>query len=72
VGFCTITIELSLCPTFTDAEQCRSQINAFSYGFVSLVDVAQLLFVIKQYYHFFIVEDTVEEVTKVEPLGEKD
>lgn len=65
-------MKLNLCVIFAGAEQCRSQINAFSYGFVSLVDVGQLLFVVKQYYHFFIVEDTVEEVTKVEPLSEKD
>ena len=65
-------MKLNLCVIFAGAEQCRSRINAFSYGFVSLADVAQLLFVVKQYYHFFIVEDTVEEVTKVEPLSEKD
>jgi len=65
-------MKLNLCVIFAGAEKCRSQINAFSYGFVSLVDVGQLLFVVKQYYHFFIVEDTVEEVTKVEPLSEKD
>ncbi len=64
-------MELSPCPIFVDAEQCRSQINAFSYGFVSLVDIDQQLFVVKKYHHFFVVEGPVEDVAKVEPVEVK-
>ena len=28
-------MELSPCPIFVDAEQCRSRINVFIYGFVA-------------------------------------
>ena len=39
-------MELNLCPIFAGAEQCRSRINAFSYGFVASADISQLPFVV--------------------------
>ena len=39
-------MELSPCPVFVDAEQCRSTINAFSYSFVVSADISRLLFVV--------------------------
>ena len=38
-------MELSPGPIFVDAEQCRSRINAFSYGFVASADISRLSFV---------------------------
>ena len=56
---------------FADAEQCRNSINISSYSFVALTDIGNLLFVLIWYHHFSIMEDTVGEVTKVEPVGKK-
>ena len=53
-------MELSPCPIFVDAEQCRSRINAFSYGFVASADISQLPFVVISVI-FLAVEQGVEE-----------
>ena len=55
-----ITMELSPCPIFVDAEQCRSPINAFSYGFVAPPDISQFLFVVNSVM-FLAIERGVEE-----------
>jgi hypothetical protein len=39
-------MRLGPCPIFVDAEQCRSRINALSYGFVVSADISQLPFVV--------------------------
>jgi len=53
-------MELSPCPIFTETEQCRSRINAFSYGFVASANISQLLFVLNSLI-FLAVEQGVEE-----------
>ena len=53
-------MELNLCPIFVDAEQCRSRINAFSYGFVASADISQLPFVVISVI-FLAMEQGVEE-----------
>ena len=39
-------MELSPCPIFVDAEQCRSPIKVLSYAFVASADISQLPFVV--------------------------
>ncbi len=53
-------MELSPCPIFTDAEQCRSRINAFSYGLVASADISQLPFVVISVI-FLAMEQGLEE-----------
>jgi len=53
-------MELSPCPIFVDAEQCRSQINAFSCAFVASADISQLPLVANSVI-FLAVEQGVEE-----------
>jgi len=53
-------MELSPCPIFVGAEQWRSRINAFSYGFVASADISQLPFVVISVI-FLAAEQGVEE-----------
>ena len=53
-------MRLSPCPIFVDAEQCRSRINAFSYGFVASADISRLPFVVISVI-FLAVEQGAEE-----------
>ena len=53
-------MELSSCPIFTETEQCRSRINAFSYCFVASANISQLLLVVNILI-FLAMEQGVEE-----------
>ena len=53
-------MKLNLCVIFAGAEQCRSQINAFSYAFVASADISQLPLVANSVI-FLAVEQGVEE-----------
>ncbi len=53
-------MELSPCPIFVDAEQCRKTVNVSSYGFVASADISQLSFVIISVI-FLAMEQGVEE-----------
>jgi len=53
-------MELSPCPIFVDAEQCRSRINALSYGLVASADISQLPFVVISVI-FLAMEQGLEE-----------
>ncbi len=57
-------MELSPCPIFNDAGQCRSRINAFSYGSVASADISQLSFVVISMI-FLAMEQGVEENVSV-------
>ena len=41
-----IAMELSPCPIFVDAEQCRKIVNVSSYGFVASADISRLSLVV--------------------------
>ena len=62
-----IAMELSPCPIFVDAEQCRKIVNVSSYGFVASADISRLSLVVISLTSLAIEEGAGEMLSIIMP-----